>query len=254
VAIPAGVGFNSIGEAPGSMNSAIADADLDGWPDLFITRLGYGSLYLRKAPGLYSDEMWPSGLGRLTQNYVGWGGVFLDFDNDSDPDLLIGNGDAFNLAGTETLLLENNGQAKFKDASAQGGKIFKAPINARGNAVIDFDNDGRLDALLTALADRAFLLRNQHPGANHWLKLKLLGSRTNRDGYGALIRLTAGTHTARAEALCPTGFLMQGDPRVHFGLGKSAKVDQVEIKWPSGQTQVLTNIAANQILTVQEPR
>jgi hypothetical protein len=254
VAMDVGVAFNSIGEAPGSMNAAIGDANGDGLPDLFITRLGYGSLYLRTAQGFYDDRMWASGLGLLTQKYVAWGGAFLDFDNDGDLDLFIANGDAFRLEGTVPLLLENQGQAKFTDASEKGGAIFKSRINARGNAVLDYDNDGRLDVLLTALGDRPFLLRNRCFLKHHWLKLQLEGTRSNRNGYGALITLAAGDLTLRAEALCPVGFLTQGDARPHFGLGPRQKVDRLEIRWPSGQVQVLTNIASDQILKVREPK
>ena len=248
-----GVAFNSIGEAPGSMNAAVGDANGDGRPDLFITRFGYGSLYLRTERGFYDDRFWASGLGPLTQKYVGWGGAGFDFDNDSDLDFVVANGSAFVLDGTVTLLLENDGKAKFTDAFNQGGAFFKKPINGRGNAILDFDNDGRLDVLLTALADRAFLLKNRCPLKHHWLKLRLEGTRGNRSGYGARITLTAGELTRRAEALCPTGFLMQGDSRVHFGLGPHAKVDRLEIRWPSGTVQTLENVVVDQILKVREP-
>jgi enediyne biosynthesis protein E4 len=250
----AGVAFNSIGEAPGSMNAAIADADGDGWPDLFVTRFGYGSLYVRVAPGLYEDRLYASGLGQLTQKYVGWGGAFLDFDNDGDPDLVVANGSAFVLEGSRTLLLENQGGERFTDASAQGGAFFQTPVNGRGNAILDFDNDGRLDVLLTVLADRPVLLRNRCPLKNHWLTLRLEGTRSNRSGYGAQITLTAAGRTSRAEATCPTGFLTQGDPRIHFGLGARTKVDRLEILWPSGGVQTLENIATDQILKVREPK
>jgi enediyne biosynthesis protein E4 len=254
VGTEAGVAFNSIGEAPGSMNAAVGDANGDGWPDLFVTRFGYGSLYVRTGPGRYEDRIYASGLGRLTQRHVGWGGAFLDFDNDADLDLVVANGSAFVLDGTDTLLLENQGDGHFIDASAKGGTIFKTPINGRGNAILDFDNDGRLDVLLTALADRAFLLRNRCPPTHHWLKLRLEGTRSNRSGYGARITLTAGNLRSRAEALCPTGFLAQGDPRIHFGLGPRAKVGRIEIRWPSGVVQTLKDITADQILKVQEPK
>jgi enediyne biosynthesis protein E4 len=253
-ALERGVAFNSIGEAPGSMNSAIADVDNDGFPDMYITRLGYGSLYIRTPQGFYDDRMWSSGLGLLTQKLVGWGGVFLDFDNDGDPDLCIANGSAFNLDGSVTLLLENQGGGKFIDAGKKGGAFFRAPINGRGNAVLDFDNDGRLDILITGLADRAFLLRNRSPLLHSWLKLDLEGTRSNRNGYGALITVKSGGLVLHSEAMCPTGFLMQGDPRVHFGLGKRSKVDRVEIRWPSGTVQTLENVDANQILKVREPK
>lgn len=248
-----GAAFNSIGEAPGSMNAAIGDANGDGWPDLFVTRFGYGSLYLRTARGFYDDRMWASGLGRLTRNYVGWGGAFLDFDNDGDLDLAVANGDAFKLEGTETLLLENQGQGAFADASEKGGAVFQAKINGRGNAILDYDNDGRLDILLTALADRPYLLRNRGPLKHHWLKLRLEGTRANRSGYGALVTLTAGNFVRRAEALCPTGFLTQGDARLHFGLGDQRKIDRLEIRWPGGRVQVLQEVAVDLILKIKEP-
>jgi hypothetical protein len=254
VAMETGAAFNSIGEAPGSMNAAIGDLNGDGLPDLFITRLGYGSLYLRTKQGLYNDRMWASGLGTLTQRYVGWGGVCLDFDNDADLDLFIANGDAFRLEGTTSLLLENDGTAKFTDASEKGGAFFQQRINGRGCAVLDYDNNGRLDVLLTTLADRPFLLRNRCPLGNHWLKLQLEGTRSNRSGYGALITLTAGDLTLQAEALCPTGFLSQGDARPHFGLGARKKIDRLVIRWPAGGEQVLTNIDCDQILKIREPK
>jgi hypothetical protein len=254
VAVAAGVAFNSIGEAPGSMNAAAGDANGDGLTDLFVTRLGYGSLYLRTAKGFYDDRMWASGLGRLTQKYVAWGGTFLDFDNDGDLDLFIVNGDAFNLDGVVSLLLENDGHGQFTDASAKGGAFFQTPINGRGNAVLDFDNDGRMDVLLTTLAGRPFLLHNRCPLKNHWLTLQLEGTRSNRNGYGALLALTAGDLTLHSEALCPAGFLLQGDARPHFGLGSHPRVDRLEIRWPSGCVQVLTNLAADRILKVREPK
>jgi hypothetical protein len=254
VGLEVGVAFNSIGEAPGSMNAALGDANGDGLTDIFVTRLGYGSLYLRNANGLYDDRMWGSGLGLLTQQFVGWGGVFIDFDNDADPDLFIANGDAFTLEGTQSLLLENQGDARFVDASAKGGAFFRARINSRGSGVLDFDNDGRLDLLVTALADRVFLLRNRGAERGHWLKLRLRGTQSNRDGYGALITLRAGNLIRKAEALCPTGFLVQGDPRVHFGLGSQSRVDQVLIRWPSGREQVIENPPIDHILTVTEPK
>lgn len=254
VAMDVGVAFNSIGEAPGSMNAAIGDFNRDGWPDLFITRLGYGSLYVRNPRGFYEDRIYGSGLGQLTQKYVGWGGATLDYDNDGDPDLFVANGDAFVLPGTLSLLLENQGDGNFKDAAARGGAFFRTPINGRAAATLDFDNDGREDVMVTALADRAVLLKNRAPVKAHWLKLALEGTRSNRSAHGALITATAGDHTWKTEATPATGFLIQGDPRVHLGLGKNSRVDRLEIRWPSGTTQILQNVAADQILTVREPK
>ena len=221
--------------------------------DLFVSRLGYGSLYVRRANGVYEDRMWASGLGRLTQKYVGWGCVLLDFDNDRDRDLFVTNGDAFTLPGTRSLLLENDGNARFSDAAAKGGAFFRQQVNGRGAATLDFDNDGRLDLLITPLADRAILLRNRAPGAGHWLTLDLQGTQSNRDAYGALITVSAGGRTHTGEVTCPTGFLFQSDKRVHFGLGTAARVERLEIRWPGGQTQVLRDVPADRILKMIEP-
>lgn len=253
IAMDAGVAFNSIGEAPGSMNAAVGDVNGDGSIDIFVTRLGYGSLYLRTQNGTYEDRMWASGLGLLTQKYPAWGGVLVDFDNDGDLDLSAANGSAFTLDGMITLLLENDGHGRFADAAEKGGAFFRQPINGRGNAVLDYDNDGHQDLLITAIGDRPFLLRNKCPTTNHWLKIKLEGTRSNRSAYGARIEISAADRTYRAEAMCHTGFLTQSDSRVHFGLGQLTKLDRAVVRWPSGTVQTLNSVKADQILTLREP-
>lgn len=253
VAVEAGVAFNSIGEAPGSMNGTIGDINGDGLPDLFVTRLGYGSLYVRHPKGYYDDRMWASGLGRITQPFVGWGGCFGDVDNDADPDLFIANGDAFTFAGAPALLLENRGDGQFADQSARGGAFFSRKVQGRGAAVLDYDNDGALDVLVTTLANRPFLLRNRGTPGTHWLTLQLEGARSGRSGYGARVSVRAGDRQWQAEALCPTGFLTQGDPRLHFGLGRESRVDEVIIRWPSGTQQTVKSPGIDRCLRVREP-
>lgn len=248
-----GVAFNALGEAAGSMGATVGDADGDGLPDILVTRFGYGSLYAPTPQGVYSDRMVASGLGAITAQFVAWGGVFLDFDNDRDQDLFIANGDAHYLVGWQSLLLENRGDGTFTDAADRGGAVFHAKLRGRGAATLDLDNDGRMDLLMTAMADRPFLLRNRCSTPDHWLTLRLEGTRGNRDGFGAVIRVEAGGKTTTHLARASTTFLMQSDPRVHIGLGTATRAEQVLIRWPSGTTQRLAHLEADQILVVREP-
>jgi hypothetical protein len=248
-----GVAYNSLGEAAGSMMGAIGDCNGDGLSDILVTRLGYGSLYLGTAKGLFDDRMMASGLGALTAQSVAWGGNFLDFDNDGDLDVFIANSDANRLAGRRSLLLENRGEGRFVDAADKGGAFFKTNVRGRGSAVLDFDNDGRLDLLVTCLADRPVLLRNRSRGAPHWLTLRLEGTTSNRDGFGAVVTVHGGGRRWVQLARCPVGYLMQGDARLHFGLEQQARAERIEIHWPSGRRQILENVAADQTLKVKEP-
>ena len=256
VALQCGVAFNQFGEAAGSMGAAVGDVNGDGFPDLLVTRFGNASLYLNSVGAFFEDRIVASGILSISAQYVGWGGNFLDFDNDGDLDVFIANGDPhFTTKGAPSLLLENQRNATFVNAADKAGPFFKRQVNLRGSGVFDLDNDGRMDLLLTSLGDRAVLLHNRCTNSNHWLKLKLVGSRSNRDGFGAQVKVVAGTRVFQAEARCPTSYVFQQDPRLHFGLGQESKVDRIEIRWPKpgGQTHVLTNVPVDQILRVQEP-
>jgi hypothetical protein len=252
VSLKAAVAFNAVGEAAGSMTAAIGDCDGDLIADVLVSRLGYGSLYIGSRDKVFDDRMMASGLGKLTAEYVGWGSNFLDFDNDGDLDVFVANGDAHHLVGWESLLLENDGKGNFSNARQKGGAYFDARVQARGSYVLDYDNDGRLDLLVTCIGDRVFLLHNRDGSGNHWITLDLEGTRSNRDGFGAKITVTAQGRQYRSEARCPAGFLGQSDRRVHFGLGRSQTVDKLEIRWQSGTVQTLVGIAADQILKVRE--
>ncbi len=252
-AVQASVAFNAVGESAGSMAASIGDCNGDLIPDILVTRLGYGSLYMGTPKFVYEDRMMASGLGAITAEYVGWGGGFVDFDNAGKLDIFIANGDPHHLVGWESLLLENDGAGNFTNVREKGGAFFATRINARGCVVLDFDNDGRPDVLVTTLGDRPFLLHNRSAAGNHWLTLDLEGTKSNRDGFGAHVTVQAGDRKYYQEARCPTGFLSCGDRRLHFGLGRAAAVRQVEIRWPSGQVQVLKDVALDRIVKVREP-
>jgi hypothetical protein len=247
------VAFNALGEAAGSMTAAIGDCNGDLIPDILVSRLGYGSLYLGSTNLTFADQMLASGLGPLTAQYVGWGSNFIDFDNDGDLDIFIANGDAHHMVGWESLLLENNGEGKFSDAANKGGTFFRTKIRARGSVLLDYDNDGRMDVLVTTMGDRPFLLHNRCASANHWLTLDLQGTKSNRDGFGAQITFTAGGKSQYMEARCPSAFLGQSDRRVHVGLGAAKTVDKIQIRWPSGTMQILEKVEVDRILKVKEP-
>ena len=252
MATQAGVAFNAMGEAPGSMAATIGDCNNDGIEDILVTRFGYGSLYMGRASGLFDDRMMASGLGALNAQFVGWGGCFLDFDNSGKLDIFIANGDPHYLVGWESLLLENRGDGTFLDAAIKGGAYFKTKVRARGCAVADYDNDGRMDIVVTTIGDRPFLLRNRDQSGNHWLTLDLDGTKSNRDGFGSKVEVTAGGKTMVAEARCAFGFLMQSERRLHFGLGQATTVDHLRIHWPSKQVQDLLGLKADQVLKVRE--
>lgn len=251
--LTAGVAFNQFGQADGSMGATVGDANGDGFPDLLVTRFGKASLYLNSAGGFFDDQIVASGILNVSSQYTGWGGNFLDFDNDGDLDVFIANGDPHYLKGSPSLLLENQGPAKFVNVSGNAGPFFQRQVNLRGSGAFDFDNDGRLDLLLTSLGDRAVLLRNRSTAKHHWLTLKLVGSRSNRDGFGARVTVVAGGSRWQAEARCPTSYVFQGDPRLHFGLGGESNVERIEIRWPSGRTQVVERPAIDQVLRIEEP-
>jgi enediyne biosynthesis protein E4 len=253
IGVKAQVAFNALGESAGSMTAAVGDYNGDGLPDILVSRLGYGSLYMGHTNRIFEDRMMASGLGPITAQYVGWGSNFIDYDNDGNLDAFIANGDAHHMVGWESLLLHNKGDGTFEDAAEKGGAYFKTKIRARGSYLLDYDNDGRVDVLVTTMGDRVFLLHNRAATGNHWLTLSLEGTKSNRDGFGSRLKVTAGGKTYCAEARCQAGFLGTSDPRVHMGLGQAKTVDQIEIRWSSGTVQTLNNVAADQILKVKEP-
>jgi hypothetical protein len=182
----------------------------------------------------------------------------MDFDNDGWSDLLIANGDGHRLSEKQEQLLMRNvagpsGQRVFVDVSRSVGPYFDTRSVARGLATGDFDNDGDLDFFVLNIDQPSVLLRNDGGNRNNWITLQLIGTKSNRDGIGAKVTVRSGDFIQVAEKMSASSYLSQNDPRLHFGLGQRTMVDEVTIQWPSGRTQKLKEVKANQFLKVIEP-
>ncbi|MEQ1353582.1 MAG: CRTAC1 family protein [Candidatus Acidiferrum sp.] len=262
VAVTAGVAFNEDGREQAGMGTTIADYDGDGRPDIFKTNFSDDTptLYRNDGGGVFTDATYAAGLGLHTQ-YLGWGTMFFDFDNDGWADLVLANGhvypevDKFHLSSgymEPRILYHNTGNGKFIDVSAAAGPAFGAVSSARGLAVGDLWNDGRMSVLIANVYAKPSLLVNSMRYPNHWVAFKTVGTRSNRDGIGAKITAKAGKRVFVDEVRSGSSYISQNDLRVHFGLGTVAKIDSVEVRWPSGLTEHFDNLPVDAIHTIKE--
>ena len=247
-----GTAFSQAGEATISMSVDFADFNGDGLLDLFKSDDTYCSLYENMGNGVFSDKSYSSGIAMAAAQFVGWSSSFVDYDNDGDVDIFKTNGALKHLYGHEDQIFENTGDGKFRDVSVECGSYFKEEYVGRGACLGDYDNDGDFDAYIVNLNNRGMFLRNNKGNQNNWILLNLVGTSSNRDGIGSVVKLTSGEKTQTAQKRSTTGYLSQNDPRMHFGLAKNNLIEKIEIKWLSGKVQVLENIKVNQILTVTE--
>ena len=250
---PSGTAFSKAGEATISMSVDFADYNGDGRMDIFKSDDSYCSLYENQGNGIFIDKANLAGISMAAAQFVGWSSSFVDYDNDGDEDIFKTNGALKHLYGHQDQLFENIGGGKFKDVSAKRGEYFSQEFVGRGACLGDYDNDGDFDIYIVNLNNTGKFLRNNKGNENNWLQLKLVGQTSNRDGIGARVRVTAGGKTQTSQKRSTTGYLSQNDPRMHFGLAKNEFADKIEIKWPSGKSQVLEHINANQVITVKEP-
>jgi enediyne biosynthesis protein E4 len=263
VGLLAGVAVGSDGQALAGMGTDMGDVDGDGLLDIFVTNLDRQThnLYRNLGKGLFADVTFESGVGEATLPFVGFGTVFLDYDNDTDLDLAIVNGDVIDNISLfrdstsyeqRNLLLQNDGKGKFKDVGPVSGSGFALKRPSRSLSAGDIDNDGDLDLLIGNVGQTADLLRNDGGNANNSLLIRTIGSKSNRDGIGARLKLTIGDKVLVQEVKAGSSYLSQSDLRVHFGMGKAARAERLEIRWPSGAVDQLQDIEANQILTITE--
>jgi enediyne biosynthesis protein E4 len=257
IAVNVNVAYGQNGEATTAMGPIFGDYDNDGWQDLFVSDARYHRLFHNpgKLSSFFMDTTDEAGVGSVSGQYTGWGDGFFDFDNDGWKDVFIVNGGLTWLIPMEDALLRNNGNRTFTDVSTETGSFFKTRHVSRGACFADYDNDGFMDAFVMTLGGRGILLHNTPPPGprNHWLTLKLVGTRSNRDGFGSSLEAVAGNLHQYVQAISESGYLSQSDPRPHFGLGRHTEVDKLIIRWPSGTVQTLEHVKADQILTVEEP-
>jgi hypothetical protein len=247
VGISAGVALNEDGREQAGMGSTVADYDGNGKLDIFKTNFSddTSTLYQNNGGGSFTDATFAAGLGLHTQ-YLGWGTMFFDFDNDSWPDLLVINGHVYpeverQHLGSDyeqpRLLYRNLGNGKFADVGDAAGAAFQDRASGRGLAIADFWNDGRQSAVVANMNAPVALLVNQMKYANHWVAFKTVGTKSNRDGLGARISVTIGKRVLVDEVRSGSSYDSNNDMRVHFGLGEATKIDSVEVRWPNGLTE-----------------
>ena len=258
-----GVAFDENGKALSGMGVTAADFESKGSLGIFRTNFSdeRETLYRSRGRGDFEDVTLAAGLGRNTR-YVGWGCGFFDFDNDGWKDLLLVNGHAFPEVDRlnidihyrdRAILYRNLGNGKFNDVSESAGPAILERHSSRGAAFGDIDNDGMIELLINNQNEPPSLLKQASRPGNHWIILKLTGSRSNRNGLGARVRISVAGHSQYDEVRSGGSYLSQNDLRLHFGLGAAVKADAIEIEWPSGTRQALKDVVADRIVQINEP-
>jgi len=261
-AVPSGVAYSEDGVARAGMGVAAADYDRSGYPSLVITNFSNQMLafYHNERNGLFVDEAPHSEVGRASLLTLGFGCFFFDYDLDGWPDIYIANGhieDAIERVQPRVRyaepphLFRNLGGGKFSEVTDAMGRAFASPRVARGAAYGDINNDGALDVLVSTNGGPAALFKNTG-ATNHGLRIKLVGTKSNRDGFGATVRVTNGSDTQTKMLTSGGSYLSSSELILTFGLGDRAKADAIEIRWPSGQIDRAANVPADQIITVKE--
>ena len=251
------------GRTYAGMGVDFSDYNNDGWPDLVVTDLANQryALYLNSGDGTFNYLSQDAGLGQITLTHSGWGVRFVDYDNDGWKDLLIAQGHDLdtielnypNLRYREPILLARNTGKSFVDVAGHMGGVFRQAWVARGMAIGDLDNDGRVDAVITTNDGPVHVLHNETLTSNHWLLLKLVGHASNRETIAAEVTLVTAAGAQYATVSTASSYLSSSDKRVHFGLGQETSAQRIEIRWPSGIRQTIKDVRADQILQIDEP-
>ncbi|MFN7946081.1 MAG: CRTAC1 family protein [Blastocatellia bacterium] len=262
VALESGTAYNEDGSPQAGMGLAVGDYNGDGRMDIFKTHFADDTpvLYRNLGKWLFEDVTFAAGFGAATK-YVCWGAGIPDVDNDGWPDIVFVTGNVYPEVEkhfkqyphrSPRFVFRNLGNGRFADVSAQSGPGITTPHSSRGLATGDFDNDGDLDLLVMNMNEPPSLLRNDNPGRNNWLTIKLNGTKSNRTGLGARVTVTAGAQRMTQTVLSQSGYYSHDDLRLHFGLGEQKQADRIEIYWPGGQVEVIRNVLARQFVTIKE--
>jgi hypothetical protein len=261
--ISSGVAYSEDGVARGAMGVDAADYDRSGRPHLIVGNFSNQmlGLYHNEGTGLFVDEAPRSTVGRASLLSLAFGVFFFDYDLDGYPDILAANGHIEEEIGRvqpriqykqSPLLFHNTGQKRFDNATSSVGQAFTRPIVARGAAYADVDHDGDLDVLLTTNHGPAYLFRNDGGNTNHWIAVRTRGIKSNRDGIGAVVRVTSASGKQWSLVRSGSSYASQSDLAQTFGLGSDRTVTAIDVEWPSGTRDHLANVPANQLITVQE--
>ena len=260
----AGVAYSGDGRARSGMGLDSADFNQDGWMDLFVANIDMErfAIYQNNHDETYDDQAAPTGIGMATRLMSGWGLKFFDYDNDGYLDLFLANGNPDDLIESihslvkfqEPLMLFHGNGKGFVNVSGQSGPVFAKPLSARGMAIGDFDNDGAIDVLIGNNDGAPLLLRNNVGSQNHWLGIKLVGTKSNPDAVGARITYQAQDLKQQRMKVGGGSFLSSHDPRIVLGLGSRSKIDWLEIKWPlpSGKVERFTGLPIDRYVTIVE--
>jgi len=254
-----GAAVNENGSEQGSMGVTVADYDHDGRFDIFVTNFDdeYNTLYKGGERLSFTDVSYAAKVAAVSLVYVGWGTKFFDYDNDGWVDLFVANGHVYpqlERYRQRKLLHKNNRDGTFLDVSAQSGRALTEERASRGVAFGDLDNDGDVDLVINDLDGPPQLLRNDGGNLNNSVLIKTVGVKSNRDGIGARVRVVSGDLVQIDEVRSGGSYISQNDLRLHFGLEKRTRIDLIEIRWPSGVVDKITNAQVNKVLTVREGR